>query len=109
MSAPRRNDVPAAREAPKRPRREQSALVVSIPSQTSFLALVRDLTRKMAAVAGFDEPTGDRISLAVDEATTNAIEHAYRGAPAASSGWRCWTTGRWSTRGRCHRSTWTAT
>jgi anti-sigma regulatory factor (Ser/Thr protein kinase) len=64
------------------PRRESKpALTVWIPSQTSFLAMVRDLTRKMAETAGFDEGTADKVSLAVDEATTNAIEHAYHGAP----------------------------
>ncbi len=52
-----------------------------IPSQTSFLSLVRDLTKRMAEVAGFDQGAPDRIALAVDEATTNAIEHAYHGAP----------------------------
>ncbi len=35
----------------------------------------------MAETAGFPEPTTERIALAVDEATTNVIEHAYRGAP----------------------------
>ncbi|HLA76822.1 MAG TPA: ATP-binding protein [Vicinamibacteria bacterium] len=51
-----------------------------LPSQTCFLSLVRDLTKRMAELAGFDEGTPDRIALAVDEATTNAIEHAYHGA-----------------------------
>ncbi len=52
-----------------------------VPSQTSFLSLVRDLTKRMAELAGFEQGTPDRIALAVDEATTNAIEHAYHGAP----------------------------
>jgi serine/threonine-protein kinase RsbW len=51
-----------------------------MPSQTSFLGIVRDVTRRMAEAAGFDEPTGSRLALAVDEATTNVIEHAYAGA-----------------------------
>lgn len=42
--------------------------------------MVRDLTKKMAEIAGFDSGTADRVALAVDEATTNVIEHAYRGA-----------------------------
>jgi serine/threonine-protein kinase RsbW len=53
---------------------------VWVPSETSFLALVRELTKGMARSAGFDEPTSDRLALAVDEATTNVIEHAYHGA-----------------------------
>jgi serine/threonine-protein kinase RsbW len=56
------------------------ALQVTIPSQTSFLALVRELTKKMAESAGFDDGTADQLALAVDEATTNVIEHAYHGA-----------------------------
>jgi serine/threonine-protein kinase RsbW len=34
----------------------------------------------MAEVAGFGRAAADQIALAVDEAATNAIEHAYRGA-----------------------------
>ena len=61
-------------------RRPRPTLVVKIPSQTSYLALVRDLTKKMAEAAGFPAATADQVALAVDEATTNIIEHAYRGA-----------------------------
>jgi serine/threonine-protein kinase RsbW len=57
-----------------------AALILSFPSQTSYLALVRDLTKKMAESAGFDAATADRVALAVDEATTNVLEHAYHGA-----------------------------
>jgi anti-sigma regulatory factor (Ser/Thr protein kinase) len=55
--------------------------VLIIPSQTGFLALVREITKKMAESAGFDGAVPDQLALAVDEATTNAIEHAYRGDP----------------------------
>lgn len=57
------------------------ALVIQVPSETSFLVLIRDLTRKMAESAGFDEGTSAKLALAVDEAATNVIEHAYHGAP----------------------------
>jgi serine/threonine-protein kinase RsbW len=50
------------------------------PSETSFLGLVRDVSRKMAEGAGFDEATASQIALAVDEAVTNVLEHAYHGA-----------------------------
>ena len=63
-----------------RARRNRPALLVTMPSQTAFLGLVRELTKKMAETAGFTEPVAERLSLAVDEATTNVIEHAYRGA-----------------------------
>jgi serine/threonine-protein kinase RsbW len=52
-----------------------------MPSQTTFLALVREVTRRMAEGAGFSEGTPEQLALAVDEATTNAIEHAYGGDP----------------------------
>jgi serine/threonine-protein kinase RsbW len=57
------------------------ALVLTVPSETSFLGLVREVTRKMAETAGFDQGTADQLALAVDEAATNVIEHAYGGAP----------------------------
>jgi anti-sigma regulatory factor (Ser/Thr protein kinase) len=66
--------------APRARRRAKPTLVVKIPSETSYLALVRDLTKKMAEAAGFPEAIADRVALAVDEATTNVIEHAYDGA-----------------------------
>ena len=66
--------------APRARRRAKPTLVVKIPSETSYLALVRELTKKMAEAAGFPAATADRLALAVDEATTNVIEHAYKGA-----------------------------
>ena len=57
------------------------ALVLRVPSRTEFLATIRDVTRRMAEVAGFDSAQADQLALAVDEASTNVIEHAYRGAP----------------------------
>jgi serine/threonine-protein kinase RsbW len=56
------------------------ALMLKVPSRTEFLALVRDVTRRMAELAGFDGKAAEQIALAVDEAATNVIEHAYRGA-----------------------------
>jgi len=61
-------------------RSPKASLTISIPSETSFLALVREVTKKMAASAGFADGTADRLALAVDEATTNVIEHAYHGS-----------------------------
>ncbi|MBI3932409.1 MAG: ATP-binding protein [Acidobacteria bacterium] len=58
----------------------KASLLLWIPSDTSYLGLVRDVTKKMAEHAGFDSGTADRVALAVDEAATNALEHAYQGA-----------------------------
>lgn len=62
-------------------RHRQPTLTLTVPSQTSYLGMISELTRNMAALAGFDEAVAGRLALAVDEATTNAIEHAYAGAP----------------------------
>lgn len=55
------------------------ALVLRVPSRTEYLAAVRDTTRRMAEIAGFDASHAEQLALAVDEAATNVIEHAYRG------------------------------
>jgi serine/threonine-protein kinase RsbW len=69
------------KNAPPKPRgRRRPALVFAFPSDTGYLSLVRDLTRRMAAEAGFADATAEQLSLAVDEATTNVLKHAYHGA-----------------------------
>lgn len=55
-------------------------MVLRVPSGTEFLATVRDATRRMAEQAGCDAAVAEQVALAVDEASTNVIEHAYRGA-----------------------------
>ncbi len=61
-------------------RARRAALVLGVPSRTEFLAAIRDVTRRMAEIAGFDAGQADQLALAVDEASTNVIEHAYGGA-----------------------------
>jgi anti-sigma regulatory factor (Ser/Thr protein kinase) len=51
-----------------------------VPSSTEFLAAIRDTTKRVAELAGLDAPTAEQVALAVDEASTNVIEHAYGGA-----------------------------
>ena len=55
-------------------------LVLRVPSRTEYLAAIRDVTRRMAEIAGFDGAQSDQLALAVDEASTNVIKHAYAGA-----------------------------
>jgi len=74
------DEVRGRRPAARSRERSRPSLVLVIPSQTDFLALVRDVTKKMAETAGFDGGDADRVALAVDEATTNVLEHAYEGA-----------------------------
>jgi serine/threonine-protein kinase RsbW len=55
-------------------------LSIVIPSQTGFLGLVREIAERVALLHEFDGATAQQVALAVDEATTNSIKHAYRGA-----------------------------
>lgn len=50
-----------------------------IPSQTRYLNLVTGLAKRAASVAGLDDATAAKVSIAVDEAVTNVILHAYHG------------------------------
>ena len=74
---PRAKRVQAA--GPRRAATRPAGLVLTVPSDTAFLSLVRDVTRKLGTLAGFPGATADRLALAVDECTTNVIRHAYRG------------------------------
>ncbi len=68
-------------------------LVLRAPSRTEYLAVLRDVTRRMAEVCGFDQPQAERLALAVDEASTNVIEHAYAGAADRVIELRYWDRG----------------
>ena len=72
----------AAAAPPLRPAAVRASLQLCFPSETAFLAVVRELTKKMAELAGFDATTAAHVALAVDEAATNVIEHAYHGSSA---------------------------
>lgn len=50
-----------------------------IPSQTRYLNLVTGLAKRASLVAGMDDATAAKVSIAVDEAVTNVILHAYHG------------------------------
>jgi len=63
------------------PSAAKPSLRLSFPSESSFLGVVRDVAKRMAETAGFDENTAGKVGLAVDEAAANAIEHAYHGDP----------------------------
>jgi len=63
-----------------RRRKPQPVVVLRVPSGTEFLAAIRDTTKRVAELAGCDAATAEQVALAVDEAATNVIEHAYGGA-----------------------------
>ena len=48
-----------------------------VPSSTENLALIREFVTAVGTQAGFTDDEVARLELAVDEACTNVIEHAY--------------------------------
>jgi serine/threonine-protein kinase RsbW len=54
---------------------------LKFPSETRYLDMVHQLTKQLAVSTGFEPPEAEKIALAVDEATTNVIQHAYGGDP----------------------------
>jgi serine/threonine-protein kinase RsbW len=54
---------------------------LEIKSRTENLAEIRDFINSAALEAGFSKETIDKIILAVDEACTNIIKHAYKYFP----------------------------
>jgi serine/threonine-protein kinase RsbW len=61
--------------------REEAML--SIPSHPQYLSMVRDVAVRMARIAGIGEDRIEDIRLAVDEACSNVIKHAYGGDTTA--------------------------
>ncbi len=52
-------------------------VVLESPSEPALMAAIRALTDKICSVAGLCAEQTDRLVLAVDEACTNVIRHAY--------------------------------
>jgi serine/threonine-protein kinase RsbW len=51
------------------------------PSESQYLHMVHQLSKTLAESTGFDPVEAEQIALAVDEAATNVIQHAYDGEP----------------------------
>jgi serine/threonine-protein kinase RsbW len=51
---------------------------LKIPSQTDNLELIRNFVSGVAKKVGFDANDTNKIELAIDEACTNVIKHAYK-------------------------------
>lgn len=60
-----------------RSKQKTTTLNLCIPSQTEKLSLAREFVADAAKVFGFEEDDVHNIALAVDEACTNIIKHAY--------------------------------
>jgi len=58
----------------------RSLLELRFPSDRRYLHMVHQLTSQLAQSTGFEESEAEKIAMAVDEATTNVIQHAYHGA-----------------------------
>ena len=54
---------------------------MKVPSTTETLHKVREFVSEAAHTCGFDEESMNKISIAVDEACTNIIKHAYNYSP----------------------------
>lgn len=52
---------------------------LTIPSSTRYLEDIREFVATHAVSAGFSESEVEKLKIAVDEACTNVIEHAYGG------------------------------
>lgn len=52
-----------------------------VKSSTDNLAMIREFTKDAASESGFSEEIAGKIMLAVDEACTNIIKHAYKHSP----------------------------
>jgi serine/threonine-protein kinase RsbW len=57
------------------------SLRLTIPSQTDYLNLVTGLAKRASLAVGLDETAAAKVSIAMDEAVTNIILHAYEGDP----------------------------
>jgi len=51
---------------------------LKLPSKTDNLELIREFVSRIAEKVGFDSENVNKIELAIDEACTNVIKHAYQ-------------------------------
>lgn len=54
-------------------------VTISIPSDPKYLCVVRDVTSRIGALHGLDHGVVEQLKLAVDEACSNVMKHAYAG------------------------------
>jgi serine/threonine-protein kinase RsbW len=66
-------------ELPENIHREESAdkLLIQTPGHGSYLAYIRAIVGDLARKIGFDEGEAAKIEMAVDEACSNVVRHAY--------------------------------
>ena len=57
----------------------EDSVTITVPSHPKYLSVVRAVTARMAQLHEMTETVIDDIKLAVDEACSNVIKHAYKG------------------------------
>lgn len=65
----------------REPERKRALMELRFPSENRYLHMVHQLTKNLAESTGFEAVEAEQIALAVDEAATNVIQHAYGGEP----------------------------
>lgn len=73
-----------------RSHRRNLLLEFKVPSDPKLLSVVRSAVEKLAAVVGLPEGECRSVTLAVDEALTNIIRHAYRNQRDRPIEVSCW-------------------
>jgi serine/threonine-protein kinase RsbW len=63
----------------REPQRKRALMELRFPSENRYLHMVHQLAKTLAESTGFDAVEAEQIALAVDEAATNVIQHAYEG------------------------------
>ncbi len=71
----------ASKPRKREPERKRALMELRFPSENRYLHMVHQLTKNLAESTGFDSIEAEQIALAVDEAATNVIQHAYGGEP----------------------------
>lgn len=66
--------------------KQEAALDISYPALASQIPAIRHDVGEVAREVGADDYVLLQVNLAVSEAATNAIQHAYRDRPAADAG-----------------------
>lgn len=57
----------------------KDSVTVAIPSHPKYLSIVRSIAEKMCRICGMPDSATEDVKLAVDEACSNVIKHAYKG------------------------------
>jgi serine/threonine-protein kinase RsbW len=57
----------------------KNPVIIAIPSDPKYLCVIRDVTVRLGVLNGVSETVTEQIKLAVDEACSNVIKHAYLG------------------------------